>query len=90
MWLWPLYLCILHLLSYDDDNDDDHNDDDVELGTMEKEVPMSQIWSVAFPFALAVKKKHISCILLRHLYTVKRWKWPRIYIEEFQDYVHQQ
>lgn len=56
MWLWPLYLCILHLLSYDDDNDDDHNDDDVELGTMEKEVPMSQIWSVAFPFALAVKK----------------------------------
>jgi len=51
MWLWSLYLCILHLFSYDDD------DDDVELGTMEKEVLMSQIWSVTFPFGLAVKKK---------------------------------
>jgi len=59
----------LHLFSYDDD---DHNDEDVELGTMAKEVPMSRISSVAFPFALAVKKKkHISFILLRHLFTVK-------------------
>ena len=71
LWLWPLYLCILHLFSYDDDDDDDDHDD-VKLGTMEKEVPMSQIWSVVFPFPTGCKKNHISCILFRHLFNVKK------------------
>jgi hypothetical protein len=78
MWLWLQYLYIFHLFSYD-------YDDDVELGTMEKEVPMSQIWSVAFPFVLAVKKPHFLYMILAFIQCKKMimtnnlfWRIPRL------------